>query len=51
MLDFLTFINGLLNYLNIDHAYVWADLIPQLLKTGYVSDAPKIYQLEINRYT
>ena len=50
MFDFLIFINGLLNYLNIDQAYVQADLMPQLLKTGYLSDAPKNYQLEINKY-
>ena len=36
--------------LKIDQAYVWAGLIPQLLKTGYLSDAPKKYQVEINKY-
>ena len=50
MLDFLNFINGLLHYLNIDQAYVQADLMPQLLKTGYLNDAPKKYQVEINKY-
>ena len=50
MLNFLIVINGLLIYLNIDQAYVWAGLIPQLLKTDYLRDAPKSYQLEINKY-